>query len=627
METSEIFDDYINFEKAEQLNNAGGTSLTYKVRINGRIYFMKRLRPEYIHDTRHKQLFIKEFEAGKSINHPGIIKYISMGEDKEGPYILMEFINGWNLKELLDKEPKFFNDSKILYKLISQTLLALQALHKNNIIFLDLSPKNIMLTKASSEVKLIDLGFCINDANDYTGGCTKGFSAPEINEQNPANIDIRADIYSVGCILQYIEEKSNKKLPHSLQQIKKRCLQQEKEKRYPTVDNILFKIKNRKRNTLLLVATAIIAAFSLCVAFTRTTLYENITNYIGWEMQKFPEKFEEGDIFYRIKNHDKRTVEVTYQGERHDEVIGEYKDIVVIPATVKHKGRTFRVTSIGDDAIRKNYNKRIIIPNGVDSIGNYAFSQSAIDSTLFIPESVKFIGVGITDCNIYLQGIVVDKNNARYDSRENCNAIIEKATNTLVAGCKNSKIPESVIKIGNSAFAEMINLREIDIPSSVTHIGDYAFYLCPFNKVTLPDSLTHLGSYAFQWCEKLAEITIPDNVVYIGEAALSHCAYSTLVIPDKVKTIGNYAFDNCHNLTTVTIGKRVSHIGAFAFDGCNKLTKITSHIPADRLFAVDKSTFGSIAEYCTLYVPRGAKDAYRNTNGWNSFSKIVEVNM
>ncbi|MBQ8542698.1 MAG: leucine-rich repeat protein [Bacteroidaceae bacterium] len=626
METSKMFNNYIDFERAEPLNTTGGTSLTYKVRTNGHLYFMKQLRPEYATDARYKEMFVKEFESGTAINHPHVVKYESMGENENGPYIIMEFINGYNLKEKLESEPHFFEKPKNLYKIVRQILEALQAMHKKNIIYLDLSPKNIMLTKTTNDVKLIDLGYCITDWNDHTAGSTKFFTAPECAAEGVHDIDARADIYAFGCLLNYIEKKGIE-LPKKLRKIKERCLQPQKEKRYYAIDDIINAINFNNLHSLLRIAAIVAAIVFVGTGFTYTTAWESICDYIAWERGLVPEKFEEGGVFYRVTDRDARIAEITYKGSYHYEFENEYHGIVTLPCEVTHRGRTFKITTIAQDALNLNTCKYIVIENGIKYIGDNALSRGYSDSTLYIPQSVEHIGKGALANNIYLKGITVDANNPNYDSREGCNAIIEKATNTLIAGCHKSKIPQGITKIGDYAFAGHFLLGSIDIPESVTFIGDYAFHACPFYRIALPQELTHIGNYAFQWCEKLVEIKIPVNVEYIGEAALSNCGYHTLVIPDKVTHIGNWAFDKCRNLATVTIGKNVASIGSFAFDGCNKLTKITSRIPGDKLFAVEGSTFGSIASKCTLYVPRGAKAAYSNTNGWNIFSKIVEVDM
>ncbi len=99
-------------------------------------------------------------------------------------------------------------------------------------------------------------------------------------------------------------------------------------------------------------------------------------------------------------------------------------------------------------------------------------------TTIHIPESVTAIGDKAFYGCIALTAITVDKNNRHYDSRENCNAIIETKRNTLIAGCSKTIIPESVTSIGKGAFRECEALMSIHIPESVTSIGDWAFDVC-----------------------------------------------------------------------------------------------------------------------------------------------------
>lgn len=448
--------------------------------------------------------------------------------------------------------------------------------------------------------------------------------APELKNKQIDQIDASTDLYEVGVLLGNIEKARKQPLPRYLRRIKERCLQPQKEKRYSSADAVIGEIKLHRLSPLLRIAACVAAIIAACIVFTYTPAYESLCNYIAWERGQIPEKFEENGVFYRITDYDARTVEITYKGKAYYEYKDEYTGAVVFPADVTHRGRTLKVTAFAEDALSASALSSIKIENGIDSIGNFALSRNYIEGTLYIPASVKWIGKGVLANCMYLEEIVVDAANPCYDSREGCNAIIETATNTLVAGCYSSKIPQGITKIADYAFAGQLRLGSIDIPESVTYIGNFAFHSCPFFRITLPQGLTHIGDYAFQMCNKLVEIEIPLNVTYIGEAALSNCGYSTLVIPDKVTYIGAWAFDKCPNLTTATIGESVASIGVFAFDGCDKLTKIVSRIPADKLFAVDESTFGSVAGSCTLYVPRGAKATYQKTAGWNHFAKIIE---
>ena len=153
--------------------------------------------------------------------------------------------------------------------------------------------------------------------------------------------------------------------------------------------------------------------------------------------------------------------------------------------------------------------KNTIIPNSVTSIGNLAFYNCSSLTSITIPNSVTSIGERAFSYCPSLTSIVVEGGNATYDSRENCNAIIETATNTLIAGCKNTIIPNSVTSIGDVAFYYCSSLTSITIPNSMTSIGDYAFSDCSgLTSITIPNSVTSIGERAFRNCSSLDTIHI-----------------------------------------------------------------------------------------------------------------------
>ena len=222
----------------------------------------------------------------------------------------------------------------------------------------------------------------------------------------------------------------------------------------------------------------------------------------------------------------------------------------------------------------------IVLPISVTSIASGAFSCPLTSIT--ISQIVTNIGNGAFSGCTSLSSIIVENGNSKYDSRNNCNAIIESNSHTLISGCKNTIIPNDCNSIGSSAFYDCSSLTSITIPNNVTSIGDHAFY----------------------GCSGLTSITIPNSVTSIGEGA----------------------FNSCSGLTSITIPNSVTSIGEGAFNSCSGLTTIVSEI--ENPFAISDDVFYSnkdIYATATLIVPAGKKSAYQNTAGWNKFQNIVEV--
>ena len=175
--------------------------------------------------------------------------------------------------------------------------------------------------------------------------------------------------------------------------------------------------------------------------------------------------------------------------------------------------------------------EEIILPNSITSIGDYVFWFCLNLKSLEIPKNVSSIGWAFIYGSNKISNLSVAEDNHNYDSRNNCNAIIETATNTLVRGCINTIVPND-IKI----------------------IGDYAFYYCSdLPKITLPEGIISIGYEAFGWCSNLTSITLPSTLKSIDGFALSLTGISSITIPASVETIGERALNHCPNLTTITV--------------------------------------------------------------------------
>ena len=302
-------------------------------------------------------------------------------------------------------------------------------------------------------------------------------------------------------------------------------------------------------------------------------------------------------------------------------------------------------------------------------------------TSIVIPDSVTEIGSDVFHGCIRLNSIKVSQENKKYDSRDNCNAIIETETNKLIVGCDTTVIPNTVTQIGNSAFWNCTNLTNIVIPESVTEIGIFAFSYCSgltnikvsednqkfdsrdncnaiieteTNKLiagcatsVIPNSVTKIEHYAFEGCTGLNSIVIPDSVTTIEEGAFKDCInLKTIVIPNSVSKIRSYSFDGCTNLTSIVIPdtiteiegtafrgctgltsivipKSVKKIGEDAFFGCNSLDSIYCYVEDPKQIKIERGT-----ELCghqaTLYVPatKGVVAAYKRKTVWKKFAAI-----
>lgn len=278
-----------------------------------------------------------------------------------------------------------------------------------------------------------------------------------------------------------------------------------------------------------------------------------------------------------------------------------------------------------------------------------------------------------------LSSIRIAGGNPKYDSRSNCNAIIETSSNCLIVGCKNTVIPSSVTSIGNYAFYDCTSITDFSIPENITSIGNYSFAGCSrLTFISIGNGVTSIGEYAFSGCTNLSAITLPENLTAIGKLAFQDCkALASITIPSKVTEI-RYAFSGCSNLSVtictpivkdgwlyetpikeLQIGDETTIIEKHAFWGCSELTKVSigkniktieygafykclkvrdfycysESVPeaTEGFSAMEMTLSGDFITYrfnfreATLHVPSTSISDYQNVQPWKFFGNIVAL--
>lgn len=218
--------------------------------------------------------------------------------------------------------------------------------------------------------------------------------------------------------------------------------------------------------------------------------------------------------------------------------------------------------------------EQVVMGDSVTSVGSYALYNLLQLRHLHIPAKVSYIGP-YAFRNLYaLDSISVDAANTRYDSREDCNALIDRFSNMLLLGCAKTRMPQTISGIESCAFLKVSRLRQAVLPQSVVYIGTEAFNGCTsLDSLVLPAQLTAISAYAFQDCRSL----------------------DTLILPEYMDTIGIRAFANCSGLR---------------FIRSNALTPPRIHA----------TTFGSTS--CRVDVPCPSVHAYRTAPVWSTFDSL-----
>ncbi|MDD5183671.1 MAG: leucine-rich repeat protein [Paludibacter sp.] len=162
-----------------------------------------------------------------------------------------------------------------------------------------------------------------------------------------------------------------------------------------------------------------------------------------------------------------------------------------------------------------------------------------------------------------------------------------------------NKIPEYAFSQGN--IHQNYSLATVKLPSTITVIGDYAFYLSgALTDIVIPNTVTNIGNTAFGYCNALVNVTLPTNLSSIGNSTFMGCGFSGILIPNSVKTIGTNGFGSCKNLKSVDIPNSVTSISNSAFENCITLTELTI---GNSVKTIDNSAFRACTSLANVFIP------------------------
>ena len=369
------------------------------------------------------------------------------------------------------------------------------------------------------------------------------------------------------------------------------------------------------------------------ITYTGTLTFSQgrINGYTALETLVLPENVSDpvgyGNLCWNCPNLSSATIPGTFRWDRIVDSAAVLTNLVFTQGTKTIMGKRFaqhpRLLSV-------------TIPDGVTSIGDYAFCNCSNLTSVTIPGSVANIGeeafrgcFGLTSIEI-LGNVTNFGSSAFFDCAGIKDVVVSgsfKLSEALTSSYKtitNAVVAQGATNIGDEAFFCCFGLTSITIPETVASIGCNAFRNCSeLTTVTIPDSVTNIMQEAFKGCTGLTSITISEGVTSIGQNAFYGCwelkdvvvpghfqlstifpsSYTTItnaIIKQGVTSIESWAFYGCSGLTTITIPDSVTSIGSWAFDGCSGLTTIT--IP-DSVTSIGGSAFYGCSGLSSIVIP------------------------
>ena len=220
------------------------------------------------------------------------------------------------------------------------------------------------------------------------------------------------------------------------------------------------------------------------------------------------------------------------------------------------------------------------IPSGITSIGDGVFFNSYGLTNLTLSSRVTSIGESaFNNCS--------NLKDVRYYIYDDLATYIQKGHPAFYVNCgikyywnnqviTTLEIPTSVTSIGNYAFYGCNGLTSVEFPSNLSSIGDWAFASCSgLTSVDLPSSITKMGECIFYNCENLSSVKLPSEITAISKSAFGRCiSLKNIELPAGITSIDEYAFTGCSNLQNINLPSGITTIGTGAFWYCSNLTNV-----------------------------------------------------
>lgn len=309
----------------------------------------------------------------------------------------------------------------------------------------------------------------------------------------------------------------------------------------------------------------------------------------------------------------------------------------------------------------------IKLPNSMEIMGQYLFVGCESLTSVTLPKSLKTLpDWTFSSCfnqNDNLTSILIDDSNPYYSS--DGSALFDKYKTKMFFAVKSLReyaIPSSVSEIIQEAFYNCRHLKTLVLPLRLKSVNGHHFsncdslysisvdeknpYLCSdgsalynkdkselvfvyhtVRKMSIPSSVTKIGDYAFYNCTNLSSLTLPSGVKEIGFSAFQGCkSLTSVTIPSGVKYISSFTFYECESLRFINLPSDLKYIGEEAFEGCTGLTSIYAFM--EKPCEIDETTFeNETIINATLYVPKGSLLDYWDDNQWKKFMNIEEFDV